>query len=134
VQEALVSGRIGAYALQGAIAAVHAESTSADTTDWRQIAGLYDVLFRVLPTPVVELNRAVAVAMAFGYERGLAKIDALLARGDLESYVHAHSARADLLRRMGRADEAREAYERALALTSQEPGRRFLQRRLAALG
>jgi RNA polymerase sigma-70 factor (ECF subfamily) len=83
---------------------------------------------------VVELNRAVAVAMAFGYERGLAKIDALLARGDLESYVHAHSARADLLRRMGRADEAREAYERALALTSQEPGRRFLRRRLAALG
>jgi RNA polymerase sigma-70 factor (ECF subfamily) len=131
VRQALSSNRFGPYTIQAAIAAVHAESTSPDVTDWRQIAGLYDVLYRAVPTPVVELNRAAAVAMALGYERGLALIDALLARGELTGYQHAHAARADLLRRLGRRDEARQAYEQTLSLTSQEPERRYLTRRIA---
>ncbi|MGQ0650310.1 MAG: RNA polymerase sigma factor [Gemmatimonadaceae bacterium] len=134
VQRALGAGRVGPYGLQAAIAAIHAESNDARSTDWGQIVALYDVLLRVMPTPVVELNRAVARAMAFGPHRGLALIDALLARGELSEYLHAHSARADLLRRLGRAEEARAAYARALSLATQEPERRFLQRRLSALG
>jgi RNA polymerase sigma-70 factor (ECF subfamily) len=134
VRQALSSNRFGPYTIQAAIAAVHAESPSPDATDWRQIAGLYDVLYRAMPTPVIELNRAAAVAMAFGYERGLALIDALLARGELTGYQHAHAARADLLRRLGRREEARQAYEHTLSLTSQEPERRYLIRRIVELG
>jgi RNA polymerase sigma-70 factor, ECF subfamily len=131
VEQALGSRRVGPYVLQAAIAAVHAEASSAAETDWRQIAGLYDVLVRVQPSSVVELNRAVAVAMAGDVERGLALVNALLARGELASYQLAHAARADLLRRLGRGEEALEAYERALALAAQEPQRRFLARRIA---
>ena len=133
VERALRSRRFGPYTLQAAIAAVHAEAPAASATDWAQIAGLYDVLLRVDPSPVVELNRAVAVAMRDGPAAGLAIIDAILARGDLAEYAPAHSARADLCRRLGRAEEAGAAYERALALTHQEPERRFLERRLRAL-
>jgi len=132
-ERALSQRRSGPYCLQAAIAAVHAEAQSAAETDWAQIAGLYDVLVRVEPSPVVELNRAVAVAMRDGPEPGLALVDAILARGDLADYRFAHAARADLCRRLGRAAEARAAYERALALTRQAPERRFLERRLAAL-
>lgn len=133
VEQALRSRRFGPYTLQAAIAAVHAEAPAASATDWAQIAGLYDVLLRVDPSPVVELNRAVAVAMRDGPAAGVAIIDAILARGDLAEYALAHSARADLCRRLGRVEEARAAYERALALTKQEPERRFLERRLRAL-
>jgi len=133
VERALRSRRFGPYTLQAAIAAVHAEAASAAETDWAQIVGLYDVLLRVEPSPVVELNRAVAVAMRDGPERGLALVDALLARGELRGYHLAHAARADLLRRLGRAAEAREAYARALALARQGPERRFLERRLREL-
>jgi RNA polymerase sigma-70 factor (ECF subfamily) len=133
VERALSSRRVGPYALQAAIAAVHAEASDAAATDWTQIVGLYDVLARVEPSPVVELNRAVAVAMRDGPEAGLALIDAILARGDLSDYRLAHAARADLCRRLGRNAEARAAYKRALALTRQEPERRFLERRLAEL-
>jgi RNA polymerase sigma-70 factor (ECF subfamily) len=133
VRQSLASHRFGPYTLQAAIAAVHAESIDGAPTDWPQIAGLYEVLYRALPTAVVELNRAVAVALAFGLERGLALIDALLGRGDLAEYEHAHAARAELLRRLGRVDEARAAYERALSLTSQEPARRYLRRRIGEL-
>jgi RNA polymerase sigma-70 factor (ECF subfamily) len=133
VERALSSRRFGPYALQAAIAAVHAEASAAAATDWAQIVGLYDVLARVEPSPVVELNRAVAVAMRDGPEAGLALIDAILARGDLSDYRLAHAARADLCRRLGRRAEARAAYERALALTRQEPERRFLERRLVEL-
>jgi RNA polymerase sigma-70 factor (ECF subfamily) len=133
VERALSSRRFGPYTLQAAIAAVHAEAPSAAATDWAQIVGLYDVLARADPSPVVALNRAVAVAMRDGPEAGLVLIDAILARGDLVDYRFAHSARADLLRRLGRMAEARVSYERALALTSQEPERRFLARRLAQL-
>jgi len=133
VERALRSRRFGPYTLQAAIAAVHAEAQSAAETDWAQIVGLYDVLLHVEPTPVVELNRAVAVAMRDGPERGLALVDALLARGELRGYHLAHAARADLLRRLGRAAEAREAYARALALARQGPERRFLERRLREL-
>jgi len=133
VERALSSHRFGPYSLQAAIAAVHAEAASADTTDWAQIVGLYDVLARADPSPVVELNRAAAVAMRDGPAAGLALIDAILARGDLADYQFAHSARAELLRRLGRADEARAAYERALALTQQETERTFLKKQLAAL-
>jgi len=133
VQRALSSRRFGPYTLQAAIAAVHAEATNAAATDWAQIVGLYDVLARVEPSPVVELNRAVAVAMRDGPAAGLALIDGILARGDLEDYHLAHAARADLCRRLGRAAEARASYERALALTRQQPERRFLERRLAEL-
>jgi RNA polymerase sigma-70 factor (ECF subfamily) len=131
VERALTSRRFGPYTLQAAIAAVHAEAPSAAETDWPQIVGLYDVLLRAEPTPVVALNRAVAVAFRDGPAVGLALIDELLAKGELRTYHLAHSARADLLRRLGRRDDAVEAYEQALCLTSQEPERRFLQRRLA---
>jgi RNA polymerase sigma-70 factor (ECF subfamily) len=133
VERAMASRRIGPYTLQAAIAAVHAEAPSAAATDWAQIVGLYDVLLRADPSPVVELNRAAAVAMRDGPGAGLALIDAILARGDLRDYYLAHSARAELCRRLGRTAEARAAYERALALTRQEPARRFLERRLREL-
>ena len=133
VERALSSRRFGPYTLQAAIAALHAEAPTAAATDWRQIAGVYDVLLRTDPSPVVELNRAAAIAMRDGPAAGLALIDAILARGDLADYALAHSARADLCRRLGRTDNARASYERALALTRQEPQRRFLERRLAAL-
>jgi RNA polymerase sigma-70 factor (ECF subfamily) len=133
VERALRSRRFGPYALQAAIAAVHAEASTADETDWAQIVGLYDVLARADPSPVVELNRAAAIAMRDGPAAGLARIDALLARGELADYHLAHSARADLLRRLGRTAEARDAYGRALALARQEPERRFLERRLGEL-
>jgi len=134
VEKALASRRFGPYTLQAAIAAVHAEAPSAAETDWAQIVALYDVLMRVAPSPVVELNRAVAVAMRDGPQAGLVLIDGILARGDLDEYHLAHSARADLCRRLGRRDDARAAYTRALALTKQEPERRFLERRLRELG
>jgi RNA polymerase sigma-70 factor (ECF subfamily) len=127
------AGRFGPYTLQAAIAAVHAQAPSAAATDWAQIVGLYDVLARMEASPVVELNRAVAVAMRDGPLAGLELIDAILARGDLANYHLAHSARADLCRRLGRTAEARASYERALALTRQEPERRFLERRLTEL-
>jgi len=133
VERALSSRRFGPYTLQAAIAAVHAEAPTAADTDWRQIVGLYDVLMRADSSPVVELNRAAAVAMRDGPAAGLAQIDAILARGDLADYALAHSARAELARRLGRTADARAAYERALALTKQEPQRRFLERRLATL-
>ena len=133
VERALASRRFGPYTLQAAIAAVHAEARAPEATDWAQIVGLYDVLARADPSPIVELNRAAAVAMRDGAAAGLALIDAILARGDLEAYHLAHSARADLCRRLGRTADARAAYERALALTRQEPERRFLARRLREL-
>jgi RNA polymerase sigma-70 factor (ECF subfamily) len=133
VERALSSRRFGPYTLQAAIAAVHAEAPSAAATDWAQIVGLYDMLLRADPSPVVELNRAAAVAMRDGPAAGLALIDAILARGDLEAYHLAHSARADLCRRLGRTAEARAAYERALGLSRQLPERRFLERRLREL-
>ncbi len=134
VTEALSSRRIGPYALQAAIAAVHASAPTAAETDWAEVVGLYDVLARVEPSPVIELNRAVAVAMRDGPEAGLALVDGLLARGDLAEYHLTHAARADLCRRLGRREEAREAYQRALALTQLEPERRFLLGRLRELG
>jgi RNA polymerase sigma-70 factor, ECF subfamily len=134
VERALVSRRFGPFALQAAIAAVHAEARDAALTDWRQIVGLYDVLQRADPSPVVELNRAAAIAMRDGPEAGLALVDALLARDELAEYHLAHAARADLCRRLGRRSDAIASYERALALTHQMPERRFLERRLADLG
>ena len=131
VEQALRSRRFGPYTLQAAIAAVHAEAPAAAATDWVQIVGLYDVLLRSDPSPIVELNRAAAVAMRDGPAAGLALIDALLARGELTDYHLAHSARADLCRRLGRLAEARGSYERALGLARQAPERRFLQRRLS---
>jgi RNA polymerase sigma-70 factor (ECF subfamily) len=133
VERALKSRRLGPYTLQSTIAAVHANAPSAAATDWPQIVALYDVLVRVEPSPVVELNRAVAVAMRDGPLAGLALIDTILARGDLADYHLAHSARADLCRRLGLNAEARTSYERALSLTHQEPERRFLERRLSEL-
>ena len=133
VRRALASRVAGPYLIQAAIAAVHAEARSSAETDWREIVGLYDVLLRLDPSPVIELNRAVAVAMRDGPEAGLRLIDAILARGDLRDYRLAHAARADLCRRLGRTAEARSAYERALELTHQVPERRFLERRLGAL-
>jgi RNA polymerase sigma-70 factor (ECF subfamily) len=133
VERALYSRRFGPYTLQAAIAAVHAEARDAASTDWRQIVGLYDVLLRVESSPVVELNRAAAVAMRDGPAAGLALIDAILARGDLADYGPAHAARADLCRRLGRRDEAIAAYSRALELTRQAPERRFLERRMKAM-
>jgi RNA polymerase sigma-70 factor (ECF subfamily) len=133
VERALGSNRIGPYALQAAIAAVHAQAPSAEATDWGEIIGLYDVLLRLEPSPVVELNRAVAVAMRDGAEAGLALVDDLLGRGELEDYRLAHAARADLNRQLGRSAAARVSYERALSLTRQDAERRFLQRRLAEL-
>ena len=133
VERALASRRFGPYTLQAAIAAVHAEAPTAAATDWAQIVGLYDVLLRADPSPVVELNRAAAVALRDGPAAGLALVEAILTRGDLADYHLAHSARADLCRRLGRAADARTSYERALALTRQDPERRFLERRLAEL-
>jgi RNA polymerase sigma-70 factor, ECF subfamily len=133
VERSLASRRIGPYTLQAAISAVHAEAPTAAATDWAQIVGLYDVLLRADPSPVVELNRAVAVAMRDGPAAGLALIDALLAAGALAEYHPAHSARAELCRRLGRTADARASYERALALARQEPQRRFLERRLREL-
>ena len=133
VERALSSGRAGPYAIQAAISAVHAEARTMDETDWGEIVGLYDVLRQNDPSPVIELNRAVAVAMRDGPAAGLALVDAILARGDLTDYRHAHAARADLCRRLGRTDDARASYERALKLTRQEPERRFLERRLAEM-
>jgi RNA polymerase sigma-70 factor (ECF subfamily) len=133
VQQALTSGRSGPYTLQAAISAVHASAADPAATDWARIVGLYDVLARLEPSPVVELNRAVAVAMRDGPAAGLALIDAILQSGDLADYHLAHAARADLLRRLNRRDEARAAYERALVLTLQEPERRFFAKRLREL-
>ena len=133
VEQALASRQVGPYTIQAAIAAVHAEALDAAATDWAQIVGLYDVLLRAESSPVVELNRAVALAMRDGPSAGLALVDEILSRGDLVNYHLAHSARADLCRRLGRSDEARVSYERALALTQQEPERRFLERRLNEL-
>lgn len=133
VLQALHSRRFGAYSLQAAIAAVHAEAASAEQTDWAQIVGLYDALLRLSPSPVIELNRAVAVAMHEGAEAGLALVDALLASGELAGYHLAHAARADLNRRLGRIAPAREAYQRALQLAQQGPDRQLLQQRLAEL-
>jgi RNA polymerase sigma-70 factor (ECF subfamily) len=134
VERALASRRFGPYTLQAAIAAVHAEAPSAAGTDWRQIVGLYDVLLRADPSPVVELNRAAAVAMRDGPAAGLALIDRILERGELGEYHLAHSARAELCRRLGRTAEASASYRRALELTRLEPQRRFLEGRLAELG
>jgi RNA polymerase sigma-70 factor (ECF subfamily) len=133
VEQVLSSGSVGPYTIQAAIAAVHAEAPSAAATDWAEIVGLYDVLSRADASPVIELNRAVALAMRDGPAAGLVLIDAILERGDLLDYHLAHAARADLCRRLGRTAEARASYERALALTRQEPERRFLERRLAGL-
>jgi RNA polymerase sigma-70 factor, ECF subfamily len=133
VQRALSARQIGSYTLQAAIAAVHAQAPDMAATDWGQIVGLYDLLARAIPSPVVELNHAVAVAMRDGPEAGLALIDAILARGELADYHLAHAARADLCRRLGRTAEARASYQRALGLTHQAPERRFLERRLADL-
>ncbi|MCW3051240.1 MAG: polymerase sigma-70 factor, subfamily [Chthonomonadales bacterium] len=133
VEQALSSRRFGAYSLQAAIAAVHAEAPTPDRTDWPQIVALYDVLLRLNPSPVVALNRAVAVAMCDGPASGLALIDALLGQGDLTDYHLAHAARADLCRRLGRNEEARRSYHQALRLARQEPEQRFLIRRLCCL-
>jgi RNA polymerase sigma-70 factor, ECF subfamily len=132
-QQALASRRFGPYTLQATIAAVHAEASSAAETDWAQIVALYDLLLRVEPSPIVELNRAVAVAMRDGPVKGLELVGALLAGGSLANYHLAHAAQADFFRRLGKNVEARAAYLRALALTTQEPERRFLDRRLAEL-
>jgi RNA polymerase sigma-70 factor (ECF subfamily) len=132
-ESALASRRYGAFTLQAAIAAIHARSSSAATTDWRQITLLYDRLLQIQPSPVVELNRAVAVAMCDGLEQGLLLIDDLLAREHLSNYHLAHAARADLCRRLGRIEEARASYEKALSLAVQEPDRRFLARRIEEL-
>jgi RNA polymerase sigma-70 factor (ECF subfamily) len=119
--------------LQAAIAAVHAEASSAEVTDWAQIVGLYDVLARADPSAVIALNRAAAIAMRDGPAAGLAIVDTIMSSGDLDDYHLAHSARADLCRRLGRFGDARTAYRRALALARQEPERRFLERRLTEL-
>jgi RNA polymerase sigma-70 factor (ECF subfamily) len=133
VEQALSSRRFGPYTLQAAIAAVHAEAPDAAATDWAQIVGIYDVLTRAAPSPVVELNRAVAVAMRDGPSTGLILVDAILARGELSDYHLAHAARADLCRRLGRTAEAQTSYTRALSLTHQTPERRFLEQRLREL-
>jgi len=133
VERAMSLSPVGPYTVQAAIAAVHAQAPSAALTDWTQIVALYEVLMGAEPSPVVELNRAVAVAMRDGPSAGLALVDTILTRGDLQNYHLAHSARADLCRRLGKTAEARVSYERALRLTQQEPERRFLERRLAAL-
>ena len=133
VERALNSRRFGAYTLQAAIAAIHAEAESAAATDWRQIVSLYNQLVRIQPSAVVYLNRAVAIAMRDGPEAGLRHIDAVLEQGELTNYYLAHSARADMYRRLGRTAEARSSYEKALALTQQEPERQFLQERIRQL-
>jgi RNA polymerase sigma-70 factor (ECF subfamily) len=131
VERALRTRRFGPYTIQAAISAVHADARTAAETDWNEIVELYDVLWRFNPSPVIELNRAVAVAMRDGPAAGLTLVDAILDRGDLPEYRLAHAARADLCRRLGRFEDARESYTRALSLTRQEPERRFLERRLA---
>jgi RNA polymerase sigma-70 factor, ECF subfamily len=133
IERAMRSRQFGPYTLQAAIAALHAEAPTPEATDWAEIVGLYDVLLRADPSPVIELNRAAAVAMRDGPAAGLALIDRILARGELQEYQLAHSARAELCRRLHRIDEALESYQRALELTRQEPQRRFIQRRLAEL-
>src|SRR5258707_1276150 len=133
LEKALKSRRFGAYTLQAAIAAVHAEAESVAATDWKQIVALYDRLLRIQPSPVVQLNRAVAIAMRDGPEAGLTLINAVLEHGALANYYLAHSARADMYRRLGRTAEARASYEKALALTQQEPERQFLQERIRQL-
>ena len=134
VERAIASNKFGPYAVQAAIAAVHADAAAPAETDWSRIVRLYDMLLRAQPSPVIELNRAVAVAMRDGPEIGLALIDGILARGELLEYHLSHAARADLCRRLGRTDEAKVSYERAIQLSQLEPERRFLQRRLQALG
>jgi len=133
IERALTSRRFGPYTLQAAIAAVHAEAPSVAETDWAQIVALYDLLMRVDPSPIVALNRAVAVAMRDGPAKGLELVDALLEGGELADYHLAHAARADLCRRLGKSSEARASYEQALALTKLEPERQFLENRLAEL-
>ena len=133
VRQALSSPQFGSYTIQAAIAAVHSEATSAEATDWSQIVALYDLLMRAEPSPVVDLNRAVAVAMRDGFLAGLQRIDAILSNGDLADYHLAHAAKADLCRRLGRVTEARESYQRALTLVKQAPERRFLENRLQEL-
>ncbi|AIL63049.1 RNA polymerase sigma factor [Pseudomonas alkylphenolica] len=133
VQQALRSQQLGVYSLQAAIAAVHAEAASAEQTDWEEIVGLYDVLLRGWPSPVVELNRAAALARRDGPQAGLLAVEAILARGQLQDYHLAHSARAELCRQLGRLDQARDAYHTALGLTSQGAERRFIKRRLSEL-
>ena len=133
VERALTTRRFGPYCLQAAIAAVHAEAPTAGETDWEQIVGLYDVLLRAVPSPVIELNRAVAVAKRDGALAGLNLIEGILARGELQDYHLTHSARAEFCRQLGRVEEARAAYLRALELTRQEPERRFIEGRLSAL-
>jgi RNA polymerase sigma-70 factor (ECF subfamily) len=134
VEQAIASGRFGAYTIQAAIAGVHAAAATASETDWAQIVALYDVLARAEPSPIVELNRAVAVAMRDGPLAGLELIDAILATGELADYHLAHAAQADMCRRLGRTADARESYQRALALARQEPERRFLEARLREIG
>ena len=133
VEQVLWSRRFGPYTIQAAIAAVHASASDAASTDWNEIVGLYDALLQLDPSPVIELNRAVAIAMRDGPAEGLALVNAILERGDLTDYRFSHAARADMCRRLGRTAEARSSYERALALARQEPERRFLERRLAEL-
>jgi len=133
VEQALRTQRFGPYTLQAAISGVHANAATSEATDWNEIVGLYDLLARIEPSPVIDLNRAVAIAMRDGPSAGLALIDDLLSRGELDKYYLAHSARAELRRRLGQFNEARESYERALALIAQETERRFIQRRLAEL-
>jgi len=133
LEKALQSRRFGSYTLQAAIAAVHAESESVAVTDWQQVVALYNRLLQIQPSPVVRLNRAVAVAMLDGSEAGLTQIDEILAQGELANYYLAHSVRADMYRRLGRTAEARASYEKALALTQQEPERQFLQERIRQL-
>jgi RNA polymerase sigma-70 factor, ECF subfamily len=133
LEKALNSRRFGAYTLQAAIAAVHAKAEEAAATDWRQIVALYDQLTGIQSSPVVQLNRAVAIAMCEGPDAGLSQIDAVLEQGGLADYYLAHSARADMYRRLGRTEEARSSYEKALALTQQEPERQFLQKRIRQL-
>lgn len=133
VERSLRSQRFGIYTIQAAISAVHAEAKRASETDWSQIVGLYDVLLRAAPSPVVELNRAVAIAMRDNVAAGLSIINAILARGDLQDYYLAHSARAELLRRLGEVEQAKVAFERALSLAEQDPERRFLLSKLRSL-
>ena len=133
VEKALTSRRFGPYAIQAAIAAVHAEAPTAAATDWPQIVGLYDVLLKVAPSPIIALNRAAAVAMRDGPAVGLALIDDILRRGELEDYRLAHAARAELCRRLGRVEEAIRAYERAASMTPAGPEQRFIARRLEEL-
>jgi RNA polymerase sigma-70 factor (ECF subfamily) len=134
VERAFSSKQAGPYTLQAAIAALHAEAKSPDATDWEQIAGLYSLLLRINPSPVIELNRAVAIAMHKGPEAGLQQIDAILGRGKLNDYHLAHSARAELCRKIGRKNDARTSWERALTLAQQDPERRFIERKLRELG